>query len=230
MSKGRTHPTTAVAIPTWQLMLVLVGLPALYMANSLLPFSVGLFQRREHTFFLPFWTSIVVLHWGSAAFIVLLLKRAGGRVADIGLAVSPLNVIAMIAVPLVVGLALVLLRESPGAIDAPLGVRSPVLPVTLREQLFWIFVSFTAGFCEELTYRGFCIRMLQGRNVRTSLAVGVATLAFFFMHGISALALSPFLMIYLVGLLFSALFLWRQSVVPGVCLHALIDVVNISAS
>lgn len=230
MSKGRTHPTTVVAIPTWQLMLVLVGLPAIYMANSLLPSSVGLFQRRDHTFFLPFWTSIVVLHWGSMALIVLLLKRAGGRLADIGLAVSPLNVIAMIAVPLVVGLALVMLRESSGAIDAPLAERSPVLPATLGEQLFWIFVSFTAGFCEELTYRGFSIRMLQGRNVGTSLAVGVATLAFFFMHGISALALSPFLMIYFVGLLFSALFLWRRSVVPGVCLHALIDVANISAS
>ena len=28
-------------------------------------------------------------------------------------------------------------------------------------------MSVTAGFCEELIYRGFSIRMLQGRNMRT---------------------------------------------------------------
>jgi hypothetical protein len=28
-------------------------------------------------------------------------------------------------------------------------------PATLGERLFWIFMSFTAGFCEELFYRGF---------------------------------------------------------------------------
>jgi membrane protease YdiL (CAAX protease family) len=93
-------------------------------------------------------------------------------------------------------------------------------------------MSLTAGFCEELIYRGFSIRMLQGRSMRTWLAVGVAKLAFVFMHGPSvvlvdwATTLSSFLIIYGVGLAFSALFLWRRSVVPGVCLHALIDVAN----
>ena len=89
-------------------------------------------------------------------------------------------------------------------------------------------MSLTAGFCEELIYRGFGIRALQ-RNMRTWLAVGVATLAFFFMHGMSALAPSPFLIIYTMGLVFSVLFLWRGSLVPVICLHALIDVANIGS-
>jgi membrane protease YdiL (CAAX protease family) len=230
MSKGQTASTTAIALPLWQMMLVLVGLPAIYMANSLLPWSIGLFQRHEHAFFSPFWTSIAVLHWGSVALVVVLLKRAGGRLADIGLDLSFPRVTAMVAVPLVVGLALIVLREASGANHRLPAERSAVLPATLGEGLFWIFISLTAAFCEELIYRGFGIRMLQGRNVRTWLAVGVATLAFFSMHGVWALALSPFLTIYIAGLLFSALFLWRRSVVPGVCLHALIDVANISVS
>ena len=72
--------------------------------------------------------------------------------------------------------------------------------------------------------------------MRTWLSVVVATLTFFFMHGPAvvignwAITLSSFLIIYTSGLLFSVLFLWRRSLVPGVCLHALIDVWNIGAS
>jgi hypothetical protein len=39
--------------------------------------------------------------------------------------------------------------------------------------------------------------------------------------------LPAFLIIYTAGLLFSALFLWRRSLVPGVCLHTLIDLAAI---
>jgi hypothetical protein len=42
--------------------------------------------------------------------------------------------------------------------------------------------------------------------------------------------LSSFVVLYTFGLFFSALFLWRRSLVPGVCLHALIDVANIAVS
>src|SRR5262249_4076183 len=108
MSKGQTDSSIAVVLPLWQVMLVLVGLPGLYMANSLLPWSIGLFQRHDHAFFSPFWASIVVLHWSSAALVVVLLKRAGGRLADIGLDLSPLRVAVMVAAPLVVGLASIL--------------------------------------------------------------------------------------------------------------------------
>jgi len=229
MSEEETHRAVVIDLPLWQVLLVLVGLPALYIVNSLFPWSISLFRLRDHGFFFQFWTSIAVLHWGSVAFVIVLLKRAGGRLADIGLDLSPFCVAMMIGVPLVVGLALTVLQEVSGA-DQGLSKPSAVLPATAGERLFWIFISFTAAFCEELIYRGFSIRMLQGRAVRTSLAVGLATLAFFFMHGISAMALSPFLIIYTGGLLFSALFLWRRSLVPGICLHGLIDVVNIGSS
>jgi membrane protease YdiL (CAAX protease family) len=195
-----------------------------------MPWSIGLFQRHDHAFFLPFWASIAALHWGSTALVLILLKRAGRRLADVGLDLSPLRVAAMVGIPLFVGLTLTVLYEaSDPTTTGPLSERSAVLPATMGERLFWIFISFTAGFCEELIYRGVSIRMLQRRNMRTLLAVSLATLAFFFMHGIWAMALSAFLTIYIAGLIFSALFLWRRSLVPGVCLHALIDVLNIGA-
>lgn len=230
MSTPGTKSPTVIALPAWQLMLVLIGVPALYLANSLLPWSIGLFQRHDHAFFLDFWCSIAVLHWGSVALIVMLLKRSGAQLTDIGLDPSPLRLAAMVGIPLMVGLALTVLRETAASNHGSVSEPSAVLPATLGERLFWIFICLTAGFCEEMFYRGFSIRMLQGRNVPTWLSVGLATLAFFFMHGFWALALSAFLTIFIAGLLFSALFLWRRSLVLGVCLHALIDVANIGGS
>ena len=221
-SKDTSH---VIALPLWQVIQMLVGIPLLYVANSLLPWSIGLFHRHEHAFFFQFWGSIALLHWGSVAYVLFLLNRAGRHLTDIGLHLSRARVSAMIGIPLVVGLTLTVLHQTSSGDHAS---SSPVLPATTGERLFWIFISLTAGFCEELIYRGFGIRALQGRKMRTWLAVGLATLAFFFMHGIWAVALPSFLIIFIAGLLFSALFLWRRSLVPGVCLHALIDMTNIT--
>jgi CAAX protease family protein len=155
---------TVIALPLWQVILVLLGLPACYLANSLLPWSVGLVQRNNHTFFFPFWSSVAVLHWGSVALVVVLLKRAGRAFSDIGLDLSPLNIATMVGIPLVIGLALTLLHEASGANTAPPSDAQG--PAATDERLFWISMSVTAGFCEELIYRGFSIRMLQGRNMR----------------------------------------------------------------
>ena len=228
MSTRKKNPTVVLRLPLWQILLVLVGLPAIYIANSLMPWSIGLFRRQDHGFFMQFWVSIAILHWCSVALVVVLLRRAGGRLVDIGMHLSALRVAAMVGIPLVVGLALTVLHKTSGvnhvAASGPEGV---VFPATSAERLFWIFISFTSGFCEELIYRGFGIRALQGRNVRTWLAVALATLSFVLMHGTNVLARPiPFLMIYIAGLLFSLVFLWRRSLVPGVCLHALFDLVQ----
>ena len=219
-----------MGLSLWQVMAVLLGVPALYVANSLSPWARGLFQHRDHAFFLPFWTSIAVLHWSSTMMVLVLLKRAGRRLADIGLEVSPLRIAAMVGIPLAIGLGLTVLAETSGANQGLSVELSPVLPATRGERVFWIFISFTAGFCEELIYRGFGIRALRWRNVPAWLAVSFATMAFFLMHGVWAMTLSALLTIGIAGLLFSALFLWRRSLVPGICLHALIDVANIGSS
>jgi membrane protease YdiL (CAAX protease family) len=223
MSATQTALTFAARLPRWEVLLVLVGLPALYMANSFTPWSVGLFYRHNHAYFLPFFASVAVLHWGSVALVLSLLKRAGGSLEDIGLTLSPLRVVAMVGIPLVVGLALIVLRETSASNEGPPSEPSSHGPATLGERLFWLFISFTAGFCEELVYRGFAIRVLQGRGMRTWLAVLLATLSFVFVHGVAAVFRFPFY--FTAGLLFAALFLWRRSLVPGVCLHALWDVV-----
>lgn len=218
-------PNRMIVLPVWSVLVVLVGLPAIYIANSLMPWSVELLRRHNHAFFFQFWCSIAFLHWCSVALIGMLLKRKGSVLKDIGLDLSPLRIALMIGVPVVIGGTLIMLRKM--GIDH--GSKSPevVSPFTNGERWFWIFMSFTAGFCEELVYRGFAIRALQGLNIRTWLAILAATLSFVLMHGVSVLTSVPFVIIYVAGLLFSALFIWRRSLIPGIILHTLFDLMSI---
>jgi membrane protease YdiL (CAAX protease family) len=228
MSKREANLISPITLPLWQVILVLGGLPAIYMANSISPWAIGLLRRHDHAFFFQFWSSIAVLHWGSVILVVILLKRARRSLVDLGLNLSPVRIGTMIGIPLVVGGALIVLHQVSGINPgSPGDASSVVAPATMGERVFWIFISFTAGFCEELVYRGFSIRALQGRNMPTSLAVALATLAFVLMHGISVLRPIPFLIIFIAGVLFSALFLWRRSLVPGVCVHTLFDLASI---
>jgi membrane protease YdiL (CAAX protease family) len=214
-----------IILPPLQVLLILVGLPCIYMANSLMPWSIGLLRQHNHAYFFPFWTSIALLHWSTVALIIILLKRRGVGLAHIGLTLSPVRIALIIGIPIVVGVSLILLRSA--GIDP--GSKNPevVSPATMEEKCFWIFMSFTAGFCEELVYRGFAIRSLQGLNLHTGIAILIATLSFVLMHGVSVLTPVPFVIIYVAGLFFSALFVWRRSLTPGIFLHTLFDLMSI---
>jgi membrane protease YdiL (CAAX protease family) len=214
-----------IVLPFWNVILVLVGLPAIYFVNSLMPWSIGLLRRHDHVFFFQFWCSIALLHWCSVALIIMLLKRKGAGLKDIGLVQTPFRIALMIAIPVLIGGTLIMLRKM--GIDHGSKAPEVVSPITMEERWFWIFMSFTAGFCEELVYRGFAIRSLQGLNLRTVIAILIATLSFVLMHGVSVLTPVPFVIIYVAGLFFSALFVWRRSLIPGIFLHTLFDLMSI---
>lgn len=214
-----------ILLPRWQVISILIGLPAIYIVNSLMPWSLGLLRRHEHAFFFQFWCSIALLHWSSIALIIILLKRKGAELKDIGLNLSPLQIALMIGIPLVIGGTLIMLRKM--GIDHGSQTPEVVSPATVKERWFWIFMSFTSGFCEESVYRGFAIRALQGLNIRTWIAILIATLSFVLMHGVSVLTPVPFVIIYVAGLFFSGLFIWRRNLTPGIILHTLFDLMSI---
>jgi len=216
-----------MVLPRWQVLLVLVGLPACYVGNSFLPWSVGLFAHRDRDAYLPYLASVAVLHWTSVALVVWFVQRAGGQLQDIGLDLSLGKLATMVGLPAALGVALSLNRESwPASED--LATRQMILPITLGERLCWVFMSLTAGFCEEVVYRGFGIRVLRARGLGAWQAVLLATLAYVFVHDLAGYFLFP--VFFIVGLLFAGLFLWQRSLTPGICLHALVNVGQIISS
>jgi hypothetical protein len=202
--------------------LLLAGFPALYLLNSLSPWARRFSVDHDATGFFPFLASLLALHWLSAGVTVWVLRRSRLRVADVGLAISPRAGARLVGLLVAVGAAIVLLRGALGPVE-PLwqGPAAGLHLTTTAQRGAWIVGSLSAGFCEELVYRGFGITLLRARGVRTWLAVVLPTLSWVLVHGVGGVLL--FVPHFLVGLLFAGLFLWRRSLAPVMFVHALVD-------
>ncbi len=94
-------------------------------------------------------------------------------------------------------------------------------PEGSREVLVWLLASATAGFCEEIIYRGYLQRQFAALTRITALGVVIQALLFGASHGYEG---APrMLLIAVYGAAFGGLALWRRSLRPGMIAHALHD-------
>jgi len=98
---------------------------------------------------------------------------------------------------------------------------SAFLPRTVTEIGAWALLSVSAGFCEELVYRGYLQRQLAAWT--GSAAIGVVLQAAIFGASHAYQGVSACLRITLFGLLFGSVALWRRSLRPGMIAHAATD-------
>jgi membrane protease YdiL (CAAX protease family) len=161
--------------------------------------------------------------------VIGFLGEAGGGLRNIGLAFSPASAAMMLGIFILAAVALVLVRQTrpanyPSRLPAEM---PPILPVNLGERIFWMFASATAGICEELVYRGFGLCALRGIGMPAWVAVVLTSVAFVLVHGLWGLR--RFWHYFIVGALYSGLFLWVHSLAPGMWIHTLYDMVFIFA-
>ena len=104
---------------------------------------------------------------------------------------------------------------TPGSVQTLLVRRGWDIPL-------WILLSLSAGFVEELTFRGYL--QVQFGALLNSRWLGVAAQAILFgvTHGYQGATLV--LRIAMLGLIFGILALLRRSLVPGMIAHAAMDV------
>jgi membrane protease YdiL (CAAX protease family) len=99
-----------------------------------------------------------------------------------------------------------------------------LVPSTTPELLTWCLLSITAGFCEEIIFRGY----LQGQFgivARSTLAgVFASAIVFGAAHGYEGS--QRMLLIGIFGLLFGLLAWWRKSLRPGMMAHAWHDALS----
>jgi uncharacterized protein len=105
----------------------------------------------------------------------------------------------------------------------PAGVQS-LLVRRAADIPLWVLLALSAGFVEELVFRGYLQR--QFGALLGSRWAGVIAQAFFFgvTHGYQGAL--PVLKITLFGLMFGAAALVRRSLVPGMAAHAAVDVIG----
>lgn len=213
-----------------EVLAVLIVFPTLYLVHGFAPHSQRLFVDEDHSAWGAFWATAAILHWTSVAVVVAVLRRRRLSLADIGLDVPACKLATVGGALVALGLAFVFIRSSLGPVDILGG--NPVFgiatPWTTSEWIRWIPMAITAGFCEELVYRGFGISAQVAAGATRRRAVTTATVAFVFLHGFSAFFLFP---VYIaLALAMTAIYRRTNSLLPGMIIHTVIDLSVILAS
>jgi uncharacterized protein len=169
--------------------------------------------------------SVVVFEWLLVLFVRMGVHKCGGRVRDLigGRWSTPqaMRDLALGAGLWAVWMVLMNAHLMGGGTNAAQGL----LPQGTLESLAWIPVALSAGFCEEVAFRGYLQRQLQAITGSTVLAVLIQAVVF----GIGHLyeGVGPVLRIVGFGVLFGILAEWRKSLRPGMIAHAWSDIFGV---
>lgn len=147
-------------------------------------------------------------------------KRVGDFFSDIALAVSVwFGTLLVIAVA-----AIAMGMDHSGNIEEARKQLGFLAPQSGLEVVLWICLSATAGFCEEIIFRGYLqkqfTRLLRNRWT----AVIVVSILFGLGHGYEGL--QRMLLIALLGVAFGVMSLLRNSLRPAMMAHTLQDTIS----
>jgi uncharacterized protein len=95
------------------------------------------------------------------------------------------------------------------------------------EVTLWVMMSITAGFCEELVFRGYVQRQFLALTGSVALAVLGQGILFGMAHWYQGAKMM--IIITAIGILFGMFAHWRKSLLPGMIAHAWGDIVNLIA-
>jgi membrane protease YdiL (CAAX protease family) len=100
----------------------------------------------------------------------------------------------------------------------------PLIPHSVGELLLFILVSMTAGFCEEVIFRGYLQRQFAAFTRSEGIAIVLQAIIFGLGHGYQGTARMVLITVY--GVMFGLLAFWRKSLRPGMISHAWQDSVS----
>lgn len=213
-------------VNTWKTLSIIIGFPILYMLFSKTSIATELFGKKNLDYYIPFWGGIVILHWASVFVVLLLLKSQSKTFADIGYKLSRKGTLLLIggyvlaALLLLVGLEVMLSNVKLDS--SQFGSISGLVPKTTSHRIFFIFLVFSTGFCEEIVYRGFAITQLEKIGLNKWMALIVAALIFIGIHGANAYSRN-FLFYFGGGLMFGLVFLFSKRLLPSILIHLAIN-------
>ena len=96
------------------------------------------------------------------------------------------------------------------------------LPRGAAESVVWVALSLSAGFVEEVVYRGYLQRQFAAWTGSVPLGLLLQAIVFGVSHGYQGV--DACLRITAYALLFGGVAMWRRSLRPGMMAHALTDV------
>lgn len=170
------------------------------------------------------YVTVLVQEWLGVFLVWLALRRRGLSVGslvsgrwqtpravfrDLGLAVG----FMVVVIPLAGVLAYLLGANNNSAL-------ANITPKTLLELLVFLVLAASAGFGEELVFRGYLTEQFSAWNGSRAIAVLLQGVVFGLAHGFYGKAM---LAIMLQGWLLGLLACWRKTLRPGMLAHGLQD-------
>jgi membrane protease YdiL (CAAX protease family) len=219
---------TVIAVGLWFLLRDVPGPARLWTVtlSVLLPIlavvQVGAIGDPESLPRIPAYVSSIASLWIIAALTATVSRFGGIDARQFGLA--PVGWIPLVAWALAVaglGLGLLLLANRLGVRESALLLR--LLPVSRAEKQAFAGLSVTAGFCEELVFRGFLLHVLAG-PLGTLGAVAASSIVFGLAHAYQEA--SGAARAGLLGALLAVPVVLSGSLWPSMFAHTLIDIVS----
>jgi membrane protease YdiL (CAAX protease family) len=180
---------------------------------------------------LTVYATIVITQWLQVILCVWVLARRGLRLPDIGLAgAPPASVVALAAV---VAASIVFAtvrnvrtfaREGKESVPSHIRKVTRILPSTSLERAGFVPVAFTAGFCEEVLYRGFLFFAFRQVIPSTGLALGATAVVFGIAH--SYQGLRGVITTGILGWALAGIYWYGRSLWPGIGLHVVVDLAS----
>lgn len=182
---------------------------------------------QTHPNVVPLYLSLLALQWGLFLYVWWVgLRRAGTSLADLigGRWRNPMDV----------GLDVAIAAGTWGAWQVFVGAWNrwlgpghavsvqTLLPHGAVEASLWIALSLTAGFNEELVFRGYFQRQFAALSRSQWLGTLLQAALFGISHGYQGVVAC--LKIAFFGVLFVRVALWRRSLRPGMLAHAWTDI------
>ncbi|HZI88823.1 MAG TPA: type II CAAX endopeptidase family protein [Candidatus Polarisedimenticolia bacterium] len=184
----------------------------------------GVMER--HGSAVPLYLGIILAQWGLFRYATVGLRKRGLGLRDLlgERWAGPRDVVRDMVIALLVwavwslGEWFVLshLGKDPAA---DIGGLLPRVPI---EIALWVALSLTAGFCEEVVFRGYLQKQFTALTGSAVLGLVIQAVIFGVSHGYQGLRNMILITIY--GAVFGALALWRKSLKPGIVLHAWTDI------
>jgi membrane protease YdiL (CAAX protease family) len=158
---------------------------------------------------------------------------ANNQYADIGLVRPSASTLAIAAFALAAATAAAVLL--PGPSDAllsrfPYAATMFFAPPEVEMRLFWVFMSFTAAFCEETLFRGVAITELKRLTGSTAIAMVVSSLCFVFFHGGFSQGAVIFAVRFALAMLLAFIYVRANSLAPAMIVHFMMDASALTAS
>lgn len=227
---GVLSSTKPRPVASWRhTMSILAVFVLIVLAGVLFQHRGGVPPSAHHPNVVPLYLQLLVMEWSLFFFVWKRgLKTTGTTLRDLigGRWTSPgaLAVDILLAFQLLGTWKLVAILASRVMGPSHAASIEAYLPRGLLESSLWVVLSLSAGFCEELVFRGYFQRQFAAWTGRPWLAVVLQGVLFGGLHGYQGVESSVKIVGF--GILYGAVALGTRNLRPGMMAHAATDILS----